>query len=266
MAKPSCEIVFFGVDRRLDLTSPSIHKCVITPAKKRFHVSFSGHLWALKEIENPRSKESGLVSGPRLSLLPSEGDYVVEEPMDVAMKPDFNEIAAYGDYYQDGFRSLRNLYSQLTSLRRATDRAVCRAADVVVFIRPDLMYHDALDLALARAACAAPGTVFLPHWQSHGGLNDRFALCVGTEAAQAYGRRLLVAQQFCARFGALHAERLLSFAIGSAGLRVRRLRARASRTRIDGRIKDEDFSLLGWRLWVRERIGAARRKLRWVGM
>lgn len=260
--RPLCAIAFFGIDRRLDLTAASIFKNIVEPAEALFEVKSVGHLWRIQRINNQRSGEFGSFPSPRVSLLPA-GEYRIEPPLDLPTIRELQELCRFGDFWQDEFTSLSNLYSQLVSLCRATEMALQLRPSCVIFVRPDLAYHDSLRRALKVAVAAERELILLPHWQPHGGLNDRFAICCGDRAIRAYGMRLKSARNFCqSTGGALHSERLVRFAIAKAGVQVRTIQARASRVRLDGRVHPEDFSRHGWKISLRERLSRFRRNLR----
>jgi hypothetical protein len=256
---PKAVIAFFGIDRRLDITAPTIIEKIIEPAKQYFEVTLAAHLWAIDSINNPRSREHGDVSTPRLSLLP-EGDYYIEEPPCPQTQADYKRLRNYGDFWGDNFSSLSNLYAQLISLKQVTQLAMQHQPEYVIFVRPDLLYHDSLAAPLQEAAKSDGTGIWLPHWQPHGGLNDRFAICRGEAAIRAYGQRIDGAIDFCkASHKPLHAEKLLQFSLRS--ITVYKIANRASRVRIDGRIKTEDFSLHGWKSALREKLGSIKRML-----
>lgn len=259
-----CAFVFFGIDRRLDLTGPVIDTMAVAPARARFDVSASGFLWTPARIDNPRSGEAADLTPPRFDCLP-RGNYRCAPPRPPETVPLFSQLAAFGDYWDDGQLSLSNVVAQLESLRRATDMALARDPDIAVFLRPDLLYHDSFAVVLDRATdAAATGRplALVPHWQPHGGLNDRFAICVGEAAIRAYGHRISVALDFCRTTGQpMHSEKLVRHALTRAIVPVGRIALRASRVRIDGRAWPEDFSLHGWKPALRGLAGRVRRLL-----
>ena len=257
-SKPKAVIAFYGIDRRLDITAPSIFEQIIRPAQEVFEVQLMAHLWALPSIQNARSGEAGELASPRLALLPP-GYYEVEPPLTLASEKGFQVLCRAGDFWQDDFKSLSNLYSQLVSLQCVTTMAMTEKPDCVIFVRPDLLYHDSLATTLQQAA-QARDTVFLPHWQPHGGFNDRFAIACGEKAILAYGNRLNAAQAYCeATASPLHAEKLVKFVLAGQGIAVRKSSTRASRVRIDGQIKREDFSWHGWKPALRGWLGRLKR-------
>jgi len=241
-------ICFFGITRSLSYTHNSIEANVLAPARKLSSPKIYAHFFLQKEIDNARSGEKGRLDPEEYGLLPIDW-LKLEEPNHCLEQWNFEGLKAWGDSWDDEFRSLRNLIHQLHSLHTVTQAALDDGAEVCLFCRPDLRYHDSLNGALSQALQANRDMVFLPRWQDFGGLNDRFSICIGPGAIAAYGQRILMTEEFC-REGpkALHSERLLAFSLAKAGVRVRRIRARASRVRMNGEQSYEDFA----RRWISE--------------
>lgn len=242
-------VCFFGITRSLTHTIGSIEKNILGPARELGEVRVFAHFFRQLAIDNPRSRESGLLAQDEHVLL--NADLLeLEEPGLCLSAHDFDVIKTYGDRWKDEFRSLKNLVHQLHSLNRVTNVALDWDADIYIFARPDLMYHDSFKRVLRKVARSRLRTAYIPTWQRwHGGLNDRFGVCVGADAAQAYGTRLTCALQFAEtdtmRFNGtdrgLHGERLLGHVLRSAGIRVKGLGVRASRIRNGGFMYQENF-------------------------
>jgi len=254
--KLRCTLAFFGIDRRLDLTGEVIRKLVYEPAARHFTVASVGFLWAPSRIINPRSGEQVELPPPRIEFLP-KGQYEIVAPLVLESEPHFQLLRTYGDFWCDGYQSFSNLYSQLASLTRTTKMALATQPDIVIFLRPDLLYHDNFSNVLELALASKGANCYLPHWQPHGGMNDRFAICCGEDAIRAYGHRVEKAIDFCESTGQpLHSEKLLKFALKNTA--VLRIGIRASRMRADGLARAEDFSWRGWRPALRVTAGSLR--------
>lgn len=243
MRRPSSPVAvcFFGITRSLKHTLPSITRNVLEPAARGGEARIYAHFFDQKRVDNPRSGESGdLDPGEHRLLSPH---WLELEPPDAFLESrDFALLKSHGDYWDDGFRSLRNLVHQLHSLDRVTQAVLDDGIEVCLFCRPDLEYHDSLAHVVSRARRDAGPLVQLPYWQSWEGLNDRFAVATGRTAIAAYGQRIRQALTYCATTSRpLHAERLVEFALREAGVRTRLISPRASRVRVDGRHADEDF-------------------------
>ncbi len=238
---PKIAICFFGITRALDLTIRSIRTHVIAPAREMGEPDICAHFFLQKTVENTRSEESGTLDLDAHSLL--EPDWLdLEEPDQMMDAPFVAELKSHGDYWEDDFRSLRNLIHQLHSLDRVTQAALDRGAEICVFARPDLTYHDPLSAPLRRAVDGQGSLVQLPYWQPFTGLNDRFSICRGRDAIAAYGQRLRQATAFCSEHQApLHAESLVHFALEQAQIPVETIPHRATRTRIGGHRINENF-------------------------
>lgn len=231
-------VVFFGITRSLRFTAASIRKNVIGPAESNGAVRVFAHFFDEQRIENPRSGENGFLY-PREHEILHIDDLVIEAPNECLELRGFSTLTSFGDLWGDGFKSLRNLVHQLHSMERVTERALDWGADIVVFVRPDLEYHDSLEPVL-RDARKLPETAFVPYWQAYGGLNDRFAVVSGQETARVYGTRIRRALDYCISLQRpLGSEELLAFSL--EGLTVRSFGQRASRVRFDGSIRYERF-------------------------
>lgn len=252
---PRVAICFFGITRSLAHTRDSIERHVLTPSGDLSpgHLRVYGHFFRQVEIDNPRSGEKGALDPEAHRMLPL--DWIRLEDPDLCLQAwNFDGLKAWGDCWNDGFRSLRNLVHQLHSLRQVSLAALEDGADICIFCRPDLRYHDSLGPVLVRAMKTGDDRVFLPWWQAHGGQNDRFAIAAGRRAITAYGQRIEQALAFCqAGQVPLNSEHLLDFALRQANIPVTRMGCRASRVRLDGVQRYEDFARPSVS-WIKHRI------------
>lgn len=239
--RPGLAVCFFGITRSLRYTLPSITANVLAPLRRLGDVRVYAHFYEQAEIDNPRSGEKGALDPTEYRLL--QTDRLMLERPDTLQPGWFETIAAYGDFWQDGNRSLRNLLHQLHSLDMVTGMALEDGMEICVFCRPDLRYHDSLAPAAKRAIAATDALVQLPSWQPwERGKNDRFGIVSGSAAIAAYGRRGRLATNYCSsRNMPLHAESLLKYALIQSRIQVRQIPARASRVRFDGTEVEEEF-------------------------
>lgn len=243
--KPKIAICFFGITRSLSITHHSIRQNAIDPAKRLAEVEILCHFFNQKEIANSRTGEYGRLQEDEYRLL-NPDQLALSDPLDLQHDLKFQRIADYGDHWDDDMASLKNLYHQLISLNVVSNLALKSDCDVAVFLRPDLEYHDSFYRHILRAVYLGKRpAVFLPRWQSWGGLNDRFAICRTKRAIKTYGCRLDEALNFCEeRKSSLHSESLLKFSLERSGIPVVPFGLRASRVRSTGAYADEAFSTL----------------------
>lgn len=241
MMPPRIAICHFGITRALDLTIRSIRSHVVSPVKNVTEPDVCAHFFAQHQVVNARSEENGVIDPDAHQMLGP--DWLQIDAPDTFMQDPFvARLKSFGDYWEDDFRSLRNLLHQLRSLETVTQAALDRGAEICIFARPDLTYHDPLTEPLAHALKAPGNLVQLPYWQPFDGLNDRFAICKGRDAIAAYGQRLRRAEAYCQTAQApLHAESLVAFALSDADIPVKTIAHRASRTRIGGHRPNESF-------------------------
>lgn len=235
-------ICFFGITRSLRYTSYSIDENIIAPAQAFGQTKVFAHFFNQVEIDNPRSGESGKSDVEEYRLLNADW-LVIEEPDNCLEKHNFNQLCAYGDTWNDNFVSLRNLVHQLHSLNEVTKAALDWKPDIVLFIRPDLLYHSSLKRYIGSILKCGSECVMLPAWQNwEHGYNDRFAICKFRSAIEAYGKRVGDMHEFCElNKTPLHSERLLRYVLEKSEIKPKRMSARASRVRIGGRLKKENF-------------------------
>ena len=116
---------------------------------------------------------------------------------------------------------VRHHLCALESMRRglALVARARSAADVVVFLRPDLLVTT--DLHAARLLRLGPTDVLVPASNGWGGLNDQFAAMSATHA-EAYAHRADLAPAYrrnlTASHGRLHPESFLRYALAWHGL------------------------------------------------
>lgn len=226
-------VAFFGIPRASQI-GPSIDENILNRlAATGAQVKVFYHLFDLAHISNARSSED-------LALDKSNYDYFkhyegeLEAPESCLETWNFDEIKKYGDPWGDDYQSLRNLFHQLHSLHKVTQRVVDFDPDVVAFVRPDLLYHDKIRERDIEQCIKFPNSVVLPSWQWWGGYNDRFALC-GKSSYHAYGERISNVARYCqVRNRPLHAENFLKYSLDEKGCRIVPTKLRGSRVRVSG--------------------------------
>ena len=241
MTKPKIAIAMYGIPRGSGITMPSLARHFIEPARRIGECRVFYHLFQQDRVFNTRSREDApLPSQAYAPFAAFDGEL---EPPDLCLdRWRYDRILEFGDHYQDGFCSIRNLVHQLHSVRQVTARLTPWQPDVVLYLRPDLLYHTDLDISTIATLCEHPRRCVVPDWQWWGGYNDRFAFC-GAEVYAAYGNRIERAIEFSERTRRpLQAERLVRYVLRNAGASVRTTTLQADRVRVDGRIKPEDFS------------------------
>lgn len=199
------------------------------------------HFFDQSRIDNPRSNEVGPLDVFEHRLL--EPDVIELEPPNQCLETmNYDRHLEIHDPWGDNHRSLRNLLHQLHSLARVGTLATDTLADVYLFLRPDLRYLDDFKPFIQYAAAVKEPTIFFPNWQHHGGMNDRFALIAGQDAARIYSTRGSNVWEFTTKFGGkFNGERLLKYSVLKAGLRAEPVYLRAERVRSTGTVRIESF-------------------------
>jgi len=213
---------------------------IVEQARGVGDVALFGHFYDIGTIVNVRSGESGNLGQENFDLF-KDFNLQVDPPEHCLSLYDMDGIRSYGDYYNDEFKSVKNLVHQLHSLKTVTTQIEEYQPDAVIFARPDLLYHDRMPAWMIKSAARHPDRCFLAHWQWWGGYNDRFAIC-GKKAFRHYGKRIDRILDYCSKGPQpLHAERLLRETLRSSGVGLRQLPVRASRVRLGDVVKEENF-------------------------
>lgn len=234
-------VAFFGVPRNSAVCFPSIQAQILGRLPADAQVQCYYHLYQLERVHNPRSGESNELA--QQNYQPFESMIgLVEQTDGVLERWSFERIKASGDTWGDTFASMRNLILQLNSLHTVTRLLAPFDPDFVIFVRPDIEYHDPLPSYIFEHSEMRRENVYIPDWQWWGGVNDRFAVC-GSESYKAYGERIEQIFPFCETTGRkLHSERLLKFALQRAGTKVHTMPTTGSRVRVNGAYANEVFS------------------------
>lgn len=236
-------IGFFGLPRNTDLTFASIEKNILQPAASFGTVLPRYHFFQQTHVVNSRSKENAVLTTDQYTPFINAFQGNLEHPDGVAESCGLAAIAKHGDTWNDNLQSLRNHLLQLHSLYCVTQQLEAISPDIVIFVRPDLCYHQSFEPGLRSMLKNSNHIVRLPFWQWAGGYNDRFAIC-GKDAFTVYGKRLEQIQTYLKSYPdkPLHAERLLRFVLDSQLIAVRRLNVNATRIRVHGDEAKECFA------------------------
>jgi hypothetical protein len=243
-----CLIGFFGITRSLRHTAGAIHANVYAPLREAGITTMrAGHFNLPERINNPRSGESNIVIDRSESALLALDLCWVEPQTSNAIAAEYDVARGFPDSFGDQYRSLANLCHQLHSLERLWSLLQLLGPaddDLVLLLRPDLLYLDRLDPAM-HLAKLRDGRVDLivPGWQNWGGLNDRFAFCTA-RTARIYATRLRLFVDACRELRGMHAETFLHFVASCYRLRVGLTDLRAVRVRGDGRIAANDAPMM----------------------
>lgn len=234
-------VAFYGIPRSTVKSYPSIESKILSSLPENAEVQIFYHLYDQAEINNKRSGENAPIDRSAYSpFLKHKG--LLEVPGGCLTRWEFEKIKGFGDTWGDEYQSLSNLMHQLNSLFEVTVLIDNFDPDVVLFLRPDLIYHDSPSHKIYSFLLKNKSAIFIPAWQWWGGYNDRFSIC-GKKAYSAYGKRVTQALNFCETQGkSLNSEELVKFAVDATGAEVFPLGVRASRARVDGSVKNELFS------------------------
>lgn len=247
-AAKRCFIGFFGLNRSLRWTAPSIRRNVIDPMRDAgFDCFVAAHFNQPAMIHHPASGERRVKLRRRaiknleidLQWIERQSEENVAELLDVAMSVPFR------DFPDPDGGTRRNILYQMHSLRRLwkmLDVVGPERFQVFLLLRPDIEYIDRIDMPAIQEIMSGSVDMVSPSWQQWDGLNDRFAFC-NRKASAVFLNRWDRVAEFCRERQYLHPEALLHDAVTSAGLRVATTEQRALRVRATGETWAEGFEL-----------------------
>lgn len=242
-----CFIGFYGLDRSLRWTAPSIRKNIVKPLEREgFDCLLAGHFNRPEIIDAPASGERRVKPGRPAQRLDLELNWT--EPQDDAVVRNLIDIALsvpFRDFDDPTGGTRRNVVYQLHSLRRLgqlVELVEPHRFQVFLLLRPDIEYIDPIEMDRVLEIADGAADVITPSWHLWGGMNDRFCFA-NYRGAVAYLNRWRRLEPFCREHGYLHPESLLMEAIERANLRIKLTEQRALRVRATGETRAEGFRL-----------------------
>lgn len=243
-----CLIGFFGLARSLHHTAGAIEARLYEPLRQAGITTMrAGHFNLPDMINNPRSGEYDVVPGKADGRMLDLDLCWIEPQVPDAIAAEYNAARKFPDRFGDQYRSLANMCHQLRSLERLWSLLQllgAAEAELVLLLRPDLLYLDSLEFARdLQPLLDGRVDLIVPGWQSWGGLNDRFAFC-SARTARIYATRIRLFIESCHELQGMHAETFLKFVAECHGLRIGLTGLRAVRVRANGQIAGNDAAMM----------------------
>lgn len=227
-------IGFFGLTRSLKYTIKSIEQNIFNVLKKNnIKYDIYLHTYNLEKLTLKRSGEKNCILDVNEWKLLNPIKYKIDNQNDFDKSYDYDSIKKYGDTWRTNFQNVYNLIRQLNSLKELyklfEDE---KKYDCYILLRPDLFYHDKLDLNIINKV---NNNIVTPKWQRWGGLNDRF--CFGKKnTIKIYCNRINECLNYCSHYNtSINSEKLLLFCIKKNNITPIFTKMRASRIRANGK-------------------------------
>ena len=238
-------LCLFGLPRCSRVTIPSLESNIIDLLRKCGELEVYYHLFFQEKIENPRSGESGDLDSSNYDFInPYKG--ILEPPPKVEGSSLYQILVDKGDDCGDNGKSMKNLLMQLHSLSTVGKQALASQPDVMVFARPDLLYHNPINTKIIQYVSRNPKACAIPDWHWFKGCNDRFAIC-GKAIGEDYFSRQKWIPEFCPKAKKFfQSEALLRYALKKGKAQLIAIPLNASRVRLGGMIKEELIDQCRW--------------------
>jgi len=248
-------IVFYGLPRGFEITTPSIRRNVFAPleAARITFKTFFHHVIFTGTYSNPRNREKDMfLNASEWELLQADVASSTTHDEFLSKYSRFiEEVLAFGDPHDNNGLSTKNELEALHALKRGTEAAVeaskTLAFDGLIILRPDLLYHDPIDVKSLMWAIEHDA-VITPAWQLGGGANDRFALGAWRPMV-LLGQRFDRVAEYCSEtHQAWHPEVFVEWisqqhSVSSKSSCRCHTSQRASRVRAHGLVKLENFCM-----------------------
>jgi hypothetical protein len=237
-------ICFWGLTRSLKHTLPSINKHIFNVLKQH-NIEFDCflHTYNLPCISNKRSNELNVkLDTEEYKRLPLS-NFLITSQEEFDSTCDFTKFSKCGDPWGDGGNSIKNFIRALNSLNLVSSLWIehSHLYDVVLYIRPDLLYGNNINIQQLQTASQNPSYIFTPSWHKFDGLNDRLAFG-HPDAMKHYGQRFQYAEAF-ASTRKIYSEHFLAYIVKKCSLKNIDTSLVGKRMRATGKIHTTDKGL-----------------------
>ena len=250
--KPRLIVIFYGIGR-----SPvSVIKNIELIKKNlncTFDINIAYAINKIKFINNPRSKEYSFIDKMELEKSLSLIDFKFEKDQEIyekvfhkfiLKKTDRNLI----DPYRDNFRTLCNLYCQLTLLTDFFEFYSMKKYQLIFTIRDDIIIQNYFGLfRMSKLLYKYPKYAFTTSYHWHNGVNDRILL-FSNKSCEIFSCRQKKLKESLINKNFFNSEILNMKALRSMDIEIISSPFKVSRVRINNKIRKEYFLLRIYRL------------------
>tara|TARA_B100002051_G_C16728739_1_gene636880 strand:+ start:443 stop:1279 length:837 start_codon:yes stop_codon:yes gene_type:complete len=245
--KPKLLLVFYGIGRN---TSSVIYNMNLIKENLNnfFEIKTAYALNKVKFINNPRTNELSSVNqkGIRKSLSKMNIKFVMDQKIyerkfNIFLKKNISN--KFVDPYNDNFRTLCNLFCQL-SLLDDFFREKCAKKNYLIFtIRDDIIINNFYGLfSISKILFKYPNYAYTTSYHWHKGVNDRI-LIFSPYARRIFFFRLKKFKDSLKKGNFYNSEKINMQALDSLGIKIISSPMQIIRVRSNGKIRKEYFFL-----------------------
>jgi hypothetical protein len=234
-------LVFFGITRSLRFCYDSIKDKIFDELKKE-NISYDiyQHTYSLDNYENERTGEKlDTVDNNEYKIL--QADFVMIENQDeIKKKLNLKQYRTHKDPWKGNYNSVDNMILGHYSKKQATTMIENSGIqyDYIIFIRPDCLYLNKLNLNFIKEANNK--TIVMPNFHCHSQfrINDRFAITTMNNY-KIYGcifdKLLDISKKM-----PLHSEHVLGLILKNNKINIKKIKFHFRRIRCEGNICSTD--------------------------
>ena len=236
-------VAIVGLARSLSICLPSIDKHIIDSFRLHPGAHVSTHFtlsYSTKPLQNDRTGEDNASALDFNTGDSRQATLIPLEEIREESSATFTSAFQAGEWLDGSGRNLRNYLEFLTLLNRARGSVMNEGADILIFIRPDVLVLDRLSpipgLTHSREA------VLTPRWGKFYGLNDRMAV-IPRQFVDRYFSRVTGVEEFIEKNGPLDPEKHLAWSLREVPSRSS-LSTELVRVRAGGVLAEKDLERL----------------------
>jgi hypothetical protein len=247
------QLLYVGFNRSINHVYPSVRTNVVESCSGQgYKVKVSAVISTADKIveSNRGAREFARVQRDLPAALISDAEELIlldEESVNEEIQETFEKVKRFGDPWPEtNFKSLFNLV-HLLYLQKESARLIDVDSKITMYLRPDLLASDKLDLV--RLEKYGVNQLITPSWHHWGYLNDRVAIAKPWVMRRYLSRWDLIFDYLSKVREPLHAEKFLSYAMKTTPT-AQVITEKFSRVRANGIILEENYTPEGQTFWV----------------
>ena len=152
----------------------------------------------------------------------------------------WQQIFKNGDCHNDGFSSIKNAIREIYSVKQVTKlwENTEENYDFFIYLRPDLLYINKLDIELILQKLHVKNLLFTPSWDKYKGLNDRIYFGKKDTILKIAKRIDFIPELINRTNACYNAEHYMNLVVKKFNLSTIDIELKGLRVRADGRIHE----------------------------
>ena len=242
-------IVYWGLNRSLKYTLPSIQKNIFTPLQNA-NISYDSymHTYKVKNYENFRTGEKGDLDFEQYKLL-QPNYFKYDDQDEIIQKLDLSSYYGKRDFWNNNFQTtdffILALYSKYLATKMVKKNIIKKKKiyHAILFIRTDVQFLNPLNTSWIVKVAKESNIGMVPDFHHWKGLNDRMFLS-GIKIGLKYGLAFKQLKKYILEFKKyLHSEKYNKWYLEKCKSNIVKIPFFFQRIRLNGKIHKLDYKL-----------------------